>query len=43
MNGARKLKKMVADERAKKYDDVISAGNAIRDWYPDYVEAGQRL
>jgi len=35
-----KVKKMVADERAKKYDDVIAAGNAIRDWYPDYVEAG---
>jgi cellulose synthase operon protein C len=35
-----KLKSMVADERAKKYDDVIKTGNAIRDWYPDYVEAG---
>jgi cellulose synthase operon protein C len=35
-----KLKTMVADERAKKYDDVIMAGNAIRDWYPDYVEGG---
>jgi tetratricopeptide (TPR) repeat protein len=35
-----KLKTMVADERAKKYDDVITTGNAIRDWYPDYVEPG---
>jgi cellulose synthase operon protein C len=36
----KKLKAMVADERAKKYDEVIQAGNAIRDWYPDYVEPG---
>ncbi len=35
-----KLKTMVADERTKKYDDVIKTGNAIRDYYPDYVEAG---
>jgi cellulose synthase operon protein C len=35
-----KLKTMVADERAKKYDDVIKTGNLIRDWYPDYVEVG---
>jgi cellulose synthase operon protein C len=35
-----KLKTMVADARAKKYDDVIKTGNAIRDWYPDYVEVG---
>jgi tetratricopeptide (TPR) repeat protein len=35
-----KLKTMVADERAKKYDDVIKTGNAIRDYYPDYVEPG---
>ena len=35
-----KLKTMVADERAKKYDEVIQGGNAIRDWYPDYVEPG---
>ena len=26
--------------RAKKYDDVIQKGNAIRDWYTDYVEPG---
>jgi cellulose synthase operon protein C len=35
-----KLKTMVADERAMKYDEVIKAGTAIRDWYPDYVETG---
>ncbi|HTB19825.1 MAG TPA: tetratricopeptide repeat protein [Bryobacteraceae bacterium] len=35
-----KLKTMVADERAKKYDDVIKTGTLIRDWYPDYVETG---
>lgn len=35
-----KLKIMVEDDRAKKYDEVISIGNAIRDWYPDYVEVG---
>ena len=35
-----KLKMMVADERAKNYDEVIQLGNTIRDWYPDYVEAG---
>jgi tetratricopeptide (TPR) repeat protein len=35
-----KLKTMVADDRAKKFDEVISIGNAIRDWYPDYVEVG---
>ena len=35
-----KLKTMVADERAMKYDEVIKTGNLIRDWYPDYVEVG---
>jgi cellulose synthase operon protein C len=34
------LKTAVADLRAKKYDDVIKAGAAIRDFYPDYVEPG---
>jgi len=34
------LKILVADDRAKKYDDVIKIGNSIRDWYPDYVETG---
>jgi len=36
----KQLKAMVEDSRAKKYDDVIREGTAIRDWYPDYVEAG---
>ncbi len=31
---------MVEDLRAKKYDDVIREGKAIRDYYPDYVEPG---
>jgi tetratricopeptide (TPR) repeat protein len=35
-----KLKTMVADERSKDYGAVIEIGNAIRDWYPDYVETG---
>jgi cellulose synthase operon protein C len=35
-----RLKAMVANERAKKYDDVIREGNIIREWYPDYVEPG---
>jgi cellulose synthase operon protein C len=34
------LKILVADDRAKKYDDVIKIGTSIRDWYPDYVETG---
>jgi cellulose synthase operon protein C len=34
------LKILVADDRAKKYDDVIKIGSSIRDWYPDYVETG---
>ena len=37
---AKQLKTMVEDLRAKKYDDVIREGDAIRDFYPDYVEAG---
>ena len=36
----KQLKSMVDDLRAKKYDDVIREGNAIRDFYPDYVEPG---
>jgi cellulose synthase operon protein C len=35
-----KLKTMVADLRAKKFDDVIREGAIIRDFYPDYVETG---
>ncbi|HTW67993.1 MAG TPA: tetratricopeptide repeat protein [Bryobacteraceae bacterium] len=34
------LKAMVANERAKKYDEVIREGNIIREWYPEYVEPG---
>ncbi len=34
------LKVVVGDLRAKKYDDVIREGAAIRDFYPDYVEPG---
>ena len=36
----KQLKVLVADERSKKYDDVIREGAAIRDFYPDYVEPG---
>ncbi len=33
--------RVVADDaKAKKWDEVIKEGNAIRDLYPDYVEAG---
>lgn len=35
-----RLKAIAEADRAKKYDDVIAEGNAIRDIYPDYVEAG---
>jgi Flp pilus assembly protein TadD len=34
------VKQMSEDLGAKKYDDVIREGKAIRDFYPDYVEAG---
>lgn len=34
------LKEMVADLRAKKYDDVIRQGTVIEDFYIDYVEPG---
>jgi tetratricopeptide (TPR) repeat protein len=37
----RKRLRHLADlAREKKYDEVISEGTAIRDLYPDYVEAG---
>ncbi len=36
----KQLKTTVDDLRAKKYDDVIREGAAIRDFYPDYVESG---
>jgi tetratricopeptide (TPR) repeat protein len=34
------VKKLNADLKAQKYDDVIEKGLKIRDWYPDYVESG---
>jgi tetratricopeptide (TPR) repeat protein len=36
----KQLKNMVADLRAKKYDEVIRAGTVIHNDYPDYVEPG---
>ena len=36
----KQIKTLVADLRAKKYDDVIREGAAMRDFYPDYVEPG---
>ena len=36
----KQIKEISEDLRAKKYDDVITKGNAIRDWYVDYVEPG---
>jgi len=36
----KQLKEISEDLRAKKYDDVIREGTAIRDWYTDYVEPG---
>ena len=35
-----KVKTMVADLRAKKYDDVIREGTEIEPYYTDYVEPG---
>ena len=32
------VKEMLEAEKAKNYDGVIAKGNAIRDWYPDFVE-----
>ena len=34
------LKQMYDDAKAKKYDDVIREGQAIRGWFTDYVEPG---
>lgn len=34
------LKQMYDDLKAKKYDEVIRQGQAIRDFYPDYVDPG---
>ncbi len=36
----KRLTALVDDLRAKKYDETIREGDAIRDFYPDYVEAG---
>ncbi len=36
----KQIKEISEDLKAKKYDDVISKGTAIRDWYTDYVEPG---
>ena len=36
----KQIKGLVDESRAKKWDDVLRAGAAIHDWYPDYVEAG---
>src|SRR6202008_453633 len=35
-----KIRGVAEDAKAKKWDDVIKEGNAIRDLYADYVEAG---
>jgi tetratricopeptide (TPR) repeat protein len=35
-----KIRGVSEDAKAKKWDDVIKDGNAIRDLYADYVEAG---
>jgi len=32
------VKEMLEAEKAKNYDGIIAKGNAIRDWYPDFVE-----
>lgn len=37
---SKRLKNVAELSAEKKYDDVIREGNAIRDLYPDYVEAG---
>ncbi len=36
----KQIKVVSEDAKAKKWDDVIKEGDAIRDLYPDYVEAG---
>jgi cellulose synthase operon protein C len=35
-----KIKTLVQDDRNKDWSAVIQIGTEIRDWYPDYVEAG---
>jgi tetratricopeptide (TPR) repeat protein len=34
------MKEMIDAQTHEKWDEVIAKGNAIRDWYPDYVEHG---
>jgi tetratricopeptide (TPR) repeat protein len=34
------MKEMIDSQTHEKWDEVIAKGNAIRDWYPDYVEHG---
>lgn len=36
----KQIKQISEDLKAKKYDDVIREGTAIRDYYTDYVEPG---
>jgi len=39
-NWQKQMKQLVELYRAKKFDDVIRLGPAVRDLYPDYVESG---
>ncbi len=34
------MKEIIDAQTHEKWDEVIAKGNAIRDWYPDYVEHG---
>jgi tetratricopeptide (TPR) repeat protein len=34
------VKEIIDAQTVEKWDDVLAKGNAIRDWYPDYVEHG---
>ncbi len=36
----KRVREVAANARAKKWDEVLTEGNAIRDLYPDYVEPG---
>lgn len=36
----KRIRQVAAHAREKRYDDVIREGTAIRDLYPEYVEAG---
>jgi tetratricopeptide (TPR) repeat protein len=39
-NWSKEIKKVAAESKAQDYDAVIHDGSAIRDVYPDYIEAG---